>query len=310
MKKLCLILISFLLIQNSNAQEYISFPTEDAQWNGFAFTYVPHMFSSITNYHYVINGDTLINSQEYSKLYYEDVVWSQDDGYLGAIRENENQQIFFFPSVSSSSAANYEFPGINEEFLLYDFNNLTVGMNIDINSHYDSTIVVGMDSIFLNEEFRKVYFVQYYMNNWPQMIDMWIEGIGSQHDLFNPFIDWFPGETNWYTLCFTDEDGDTFYINSPNGEDSCHYFINVGIEEIQNQISIYPNPAKDLIKIEMDQDQGFVDISILNLHGQAILNKNSSNPITEIEIGSLERGIYFLEISFRDEKLIKKFIKI
>jgi len=309
MKKLIISLLLALGLQFSYAQEYVAFPTEEAQWNGLAFTYVPHMFSSITNYHYVIEGDTIINSQKYSKLYYEDVVWPSEDGYLGGIREDENQHIYFFPSVSYSSAAFYEFPDNNEEFLLYDFNNLSIGMGIDIDNHYDTTIVVGIDSIILNNEYRKVYFIQYYLNEWPQMTDIWIEGIGSPYDLFFPFIDLFPGETNWYTLCFTDSDAETYYINSPNGEDSCHYFINVGLEEIKTQVFIYPNPAEDLLKVHIDDLQGNGQLQLFNIQGQTIYTREIYTNAFDLDIVGLESGIYFLEIILGEERIIQKLVK-
>jgi hypothetical protein len=85
-----------------------------------------------------------------------------------------------------------------------------------------------------------------------------------------------------------------------------------GIEEslLANNIKIFPNPSKDLLRIEMQTNFNGT-IKINNALGKEVYNANFQNNISNFTIDTkdFESGLYF--ISFRNERgeLNKKFIK-
>lgn len=89
-------------------------------------------------------------------------------------------------------------------------------------------------------------------------------------------------------------------INCPNTMDIYHV-------EPRNSFKIYPNPAKKIINIDVDQIKYINRICILDYTGQYIaeLEKNT----TQINVEKLQMGIYFISIETENGNYISKFIK-
>jgi uncharacterized delta-60 repeat protein len=76
-----------------------------------------------------------------------------------------------------------------------------------------------------------------------------------------------------------------------------------GIEEQLNQtLNVYPNPANDILNIELSQTS---NISVMDINGVEILN-NEVNNITQLDVTTFASGIYFIRTS---EGQTVKFIK-
>lgn len=81
----------------------------------------------------------------------------------------------------------------------------------------------------------------------------------------------------------------------------------LGIEKIDlNNLSIYPNPVKDIVKIETINT--IQSVSIYSIEGTQIYNKNLTNKI--IDLSELSSGIYFIKVKTNKGARIKKLIKI
>lgn len=80
-------------------------------------------------------------------------------------------------------------------------------------------------------------------------------------------------------------------------------FLNVQ-EEQKLSVSIYPNPAKDYIRVEGLSSGTY---RIVNLEGKEILAGNIETPIIEVE--SLKNGFYILEITSGGKSDRKSFVK-
>jgi len=118
-------------------------------------------------------------------------------------------------------------------------------------------------------------------------------------------------------------------VASPNGDKICFksdfgtdpvsgsevaysFFANVATplsvqDEHLNNVSIYPNPANDFIKIKSIEN--IKNIIIYNIAGQKIktfLVENSNTNI--INVNNINNGFYYLQISTEKEKIIKKVI--
>ena len=71
-------------------------------------------------------------------------------------------------------------------------------------------------------------------------------------------------------------------------------------------ISIYPNPANDIINISNITNS---EITISCISGKVIYSKTNCNKIEKINLSDLTPGIYFVTIKNRDGIFTKKFIK-
>jgi predicted extracellular nuclease len=80
-----------------------------------------------------------------------------------------------------------------------------------------------------------------------------------------------------------------------------------------NLYSVYPNPAKNIINIEIDNANGLTaDAEIFNTQSQLLIKRKitAASQVTPVDITSLSRGIYFLKIIAADGKVtMQKFIK-
>jgi len=305
MKKLNLLLLfGGFLFQVSFSQNYVSFPTESAHWNCLFYHQISPTDIFVTNYQYTILGDTVLKGQSYKKVYFSETDLINQPIYIGGLRENSTKQIFFFPySKIIPTPSAHTFPNDTSEQLLYTFENLSIGMILPINSDKASIEVLGIDSVLIGNNYHKRFEVQNSMLFGPEY---WIEGIGSTKELLSPFTYQF--EWDFYTLCFSDTE--TVYINSPNGADSCHYSINIGIEENQiGQIRISPNPTSDFLRIEIPFQNKTVNATIYGIQGQILLSKEFATAQTELDIRKLNSGVYYLLIRVGNNKKMTRFIK-
>lgn len=70
--------------------------------------------------------------------------------------------------------------------------------------------------------------------------------------------------------------------------------ISTSIENIkENPISIYPNPATDIVKIKTNNNS---TINIINVVGKTIYNSNVPQNETTIDVSTWSQGIYFVNI--------------
>jgi hypothetical protein len=74
-----------------------------------------------------------------------------------------------------------------------------------------------------------------------------------------------------------------------------------GIVVVQSRVAassmvIYPNPAFDYITIESSTIPAKNQLFILNLSGQKMLQQTITEPITQVDIGYLPSGIYFVKV--------------
>ena len=81
----------------------------------------------------------------------------------------------------------------------------------------------------------------------------------------------------------------------------------IGISEMESvNIEIYPNPVKDMLKIESNEFQ--IDkIEIVNLSGKTIYQFN--HPENQINVSELPQGIYFVKLETNRGIITKRFVK-
>ncbi len=85
--------------------------------------------------------------------------------------------------------------------------------------------------------------------------------------------------------------------------------VSVNEADIIN-FTIYPNPAKNNLVIKSGKDFTNAQIKITNALGQTTLYMvNQKNTLNVIDISSLHKGIYFIQITSGNQSAIRKFIK-
>jgi hypothetical protein len=92
-------------------------------------------------------------------------------------------------------------------------------------------------------------------------------------------------------------------LNNCIDTSDCYSIFSVGLEEqnILNTISVFPNPFKDIIFIEMSQLNN-VDLRVFNLQNQIIYSEsNITQSLFELKLDE-PNGIYILEVSYDGEK--------
>jgi hypothetical protein len=88
----------------------------------------------------------------------------------------------------------------------------------------------------------------------------------------------------------------------------CANFVYIGVENeaIINQITIYPNPSSNLVKIEFSDNESHI-VKICNSFGQIVIIRN----IVEediVNMDSFPEGIYFIQTNVAEKTLVKKLI--
>jgi hypothetical protein len=88
----------------------------------------------------------------------------------------------------------------------------------------------------------------------------------------------------------------------------CYTPLYTGLEEnqIQNNISLYPNPTKE--RVYINAYIPIKKITICNFLGQEIKNYNTSQVQSSIDISGLNEGVYFVKIYTEKVVLSKKIV--
>ena len=82
----------------------------------------------------------------------------------------------------------------------------------------------------------------------------------------------------------------------------------LGSEEyIETSISIYPNPAQDLLRIDNTSNTEITSIKMYDLLGRLVLEEN--NNFNQIDVSQLNSGVLFVKIETEQGIIIKKIIK-
>jgi len=109
-----------------------------------------------------------------------------------------------------------------------------------------------------------------------------------------------------------DYNGDWNPLNDDLDGDGIPDFLDVTVlGTLENEFhlfNVFPNPAKDLLTIKMDNNQGQIDVQLTNIQGQLVYkNLFSSNQI-QLDITDFSPGVYFVEVKIGTINQIEKII--
>lgn len=120
------------------------------------------------------------------------------------------------------------------------------------------------------------------------------------------------GNIDSLTFAMSSSDNGTYGMNTPA------YFCmdnfttkeGVGFEQIagKNSIRIYPNPVQNSLHLDLNLITA-KQIQIYDMNGRLVRELFNISSHTQIDVTSLQKGLYFMQISTENGILIKKFIK-
>ncbi len=269
-------------------QTYVPLLEDENTWN-VLFSAVPWPYPFDTTYStttYKINGDTLINSILYKKMYSTDEETPQNWDLFGFMREDTTKKVWL------------KFDNDDEEYLMYDYSinpgdSIKVGFGGQEDLFVDSVTIITIEGTSL-----KKYWFSCLVN--PYYHEYWIEGIGSNQGIVWSGSASFVGGFS-RLLCLS-KNGLLYFMNP---DYSTCYLNTVGVDAIRSEpFVIYPNPAKDFIAIKHLKGFEIKSITILDLIGRIVKEFDSDN--TSLDIASLSKGIYMLRIITGQDQFVKK----
>lgn len=231
--------------------------------------------------------DVDINGMEYHTIYVQNDATGTT--LAGAYR-NEGNQVYY----CKWNGSDYD-----EETTLYDYDLEEGDFFNELDAH---PMIVTEISVITDDngvERRKFTFE---FIGLPDETEYWIEGVGSSKGFINMGV-YTPTEDGaiFHLLCY--HVGENLIYTNPE-------YNMCDIDEVEenltdNNISIYPNPAKNIVKILNDNDLQISNIEIFDLTGRMVLNTEKAN---DIDISSLPDGQYFVRITGETTIVKKLFI--
>ncbi|HLG33365.1 MAG TPA: T9SS type A sorting domain-containing protein [Bacteroidia bacterium] len=304
MKRIFFFLLFIISISvEAQTSVYHPFPDSNAAWN--IYLYWGCFGNPLEKYYsYTINGDTIINGNNYHKLSVPAVIMTGCSsggvypGYsAGYIRQDiSNKKVFFVPPLNNDTV----------EQLLYDFN-LVVGDTVKGYLVYlcpsDVITIIAMDSVLINGTFRKRWeTTPSWLNGY-----YFIEGIGSLYGLLESIC---PGveSPNTSLTCFK-QNGLTLYPDSSINCNLIDGIINISGDDI-SLIEISPNPFHNFINIKNNQAKE-LSITIFSSIGEVVHRTTlMKDAATAINLSGLAAGIYLVtaqsDKNFTSRKIIKQ----
>lgn len=284
------IIILICIISNVNAFcQYVKFPIDSAIWRvdywNFDACGIPQPNAQ---YQYTFDGDSIVNSISYSKVYSSGISNCLSFGFCGLLRDDTlNQKVYFIQPDSSS------------EKLLYDFS-LNVGDTVPDLFNYTgvSVIVDSIDTINYGGIARRRF--RYALNMGPHNDPYIIEGIGNVSGLLVPLES---PTISYYLICFSiggqyifpDSTGTCILINKTNQIGS---FPN---------LTISPIPVVDVSRIDITEDI-LVEVEICDYFGNVKSRLESQTGQFYINKNDFSSGFYLCKAYTRNKIIVLKFI--
>ena len=242
----------------------------------------PHPQGTYEMIHYQAET-TEINGMEYHNIRIQG-----DETLLGAYR-NEDNQVYYCKWNGST---------YDEEITLYDYD-LEVGDYFNDEDEHPMRVTEVSTITDNNGVSRKK--ITFSFVGLEDATEYWIEGVGSNRGFIymGQYAPDPQGEGDiFHLLCY--HIGDNLIFTNPE-------YNTCDIDEIdenltENNINIYPNPAKDIVKILNNNDLNITNIEIVDLTGRIVLSTDKAD---NINISELSEGQYFVKI-YGETTIVKK----
>jgi hypothetical protein len=286
MKKHILILLFGLIYAETFCQGNFPYLEDGKVWgiNNCLFPADPFSTESCWLRYYKFDGDTLINSNSYKKVY------STDDCIFNTTPNYYCDKFLYYREDTANKVYYYE-NGMEDEILLYDFS-LSIGDSIylaELQGNPVYAFVDSIDSLLVHDEYRKRLFFD-------RDEDIWVEGIGSLKNALRPFAGFFITDDSWELISVNISD-ELIYKNEYY---STHFIRNclvtsIETEKISNPRFVYPNPATEFIRFNMNSVSNKYYFELFNLQGRKVKEQLIENN-TSVSVQNLCKGVYMYRL--------------
>lgn len=90
----------------------------------------------------------------------------------------------------------------------------------------------------------------------------------------------------------------------------CYSFTTLANQEFtQNDVQIYPNPVKTELHVDMISETEEIQLNLFDITGKLVLTKALQDPVNTINLKSISKGIYFLNLKSSTKTGTFKIIK-
>lgn len=314
----CMVCGCLLLLAELSAQNYLPFPTKNAEWSRVVTVVGDYDPVYITS-HYAPRGDTIIQNKIFTKLYANTGKAFRIDSaqYVGAYI-NESNRVFFIDKGELSPR------------LLYDFN-LPVGWVGESSPNCNPNALrcvlfrlASIDTVVYDDHVKRARF-NFEIGRKPsngvfmgRYAYSWIEGIGSTlgffPDISNTMFVPVTPQVFLDLLCF--KQNDTLLYTHPRlYKGNCFVDIVDDVQTIDDPsaINIYPNPTSDQLFIQHDLNlnKNTLSVLIMDVTGRVVLQKSLDASPVQLDVSTISPGIYFVQILSKEGRMsvFKKIIK-
>lgn len=253
-------------------------------------------------------GDTIINGNQYYKLY---EVGIHNDMPIGQPGTCPNSQYAYTQNTNTLVRYHQKklliwSPSAQHDLVFLDYN-LKMGdtiMNVEFSKPYGATLklpITNIDSVLVNGSYLKRFYYAGAMST-----KYIIEKIGSIQGFVLPYS--YDFESGSSLNCYS-ENSSVLY-NEPSSSVSCD--ITLGLKEIQlnsESVFVFPNPTANEFNVSFNYDVELIKLSVKNYIGQCVLKIDQPKNNLNYDISSLKCGIYFLEIETDKGTVVKKIVK-
>lgn len=290
--KTILFLFAVMLLQQLSAQEYNPTAVEGAHWI-IRFDEMDTFQPVDDLWEYYASGDSVVDGYSYKKIYKRDLVVTQNGPpfeaeapyeLFGLMRDDTAAKKVYAIQFESENQCPE-----NEEYLLFDFSgNVDDTLNLCIQPTF-------WDFVIQNIQACNIFGVPTRCFEGTAVL---YEGIGSDYGLFEELFAPFKAKSRYVWSTFLEN----YCRQSP-----CDLLVSTDDIAVSEEISLYPNPASNILFIEGSNIFKKKTVTIYNtLAGQEIRLNTREN---QLDISALENGLYIVEVELDGEKFRKKFIK-
>lgn len=235
------------------------------------------------------------------RIYYPEselIVYTKNGKFL-FYEDNEWRLLYDFKALENDTVTYY----ISKKYPYYSMGSVPMFENnerlLSLNPHQ---YIVKRSGTLMDEKGNqlKKHIAFWDYNEAYHDFDLIIEKVGSIYHLFGNYILW-NGEVLFPRVrCYIDDDIELHIVKEPCDKITSTKNLS------PNEFSIHPNPASNIIHFGGVGGDAIIDI--YNIHGQLIGSQNIID--NQIDIGSLNSGMYIIDIKTKNRTEKHKIIKI
>ena len=79
-------------------------------------------------------------------------------------------------------------------------------------------------------------------------------------------------------------------------------------ENYLNNVSVYPNPAQDVVFIELSGETELTDIEIYSIGGQKLVKGSFNSNTYQVNVSELPQGMYLLKLTRGSKMAVKNVV--